>query len=91
VKRVLCVKASEIEAGDMLLDVHGEYRRVVRHYPNGQSGKASFCEVSFGSVCTSIYPDTIVVVQRDDVSIEFDEADEYYAQQVELMKERAPA
>ena len=62
--RPVAVQASEVLVGDILVQKHRS-DTVVRMYPNGQSGLASFCEISFGSVCVAIPRDEMVMVCRD--------------------------
>lgn len=58
------VPAKDVRVGDLYLDCHDEWREVVRFYPFGQSGRASFCEISFGSVCVGVPRDQPVWVKR---------------------------
>ena len=57
------VTARDVLPGDTLL-VGDEPRDVVRVYPHGLAGNASFAEISFGSVCVSFPREELVWVQR---------------------------
>lgn len=56
--------ARDLLPGDMFVG-YGPLRDVVRVYPYGQSGDATFMEIGLGSVAVCIYPDEPITVFRD--------------------------